>query len=297
MTRRRKTFEERAGSPELWVAFQQHFIEGASYRVLGGLLGKRPQFAHKLAKSASLARDKDACRRAKASKKPGASYFDMINTVEKAYWLGLLYADGCISSMRTRKSVRLALKAEDLPLLSIFSSIFGREPKLRRPPKSKPIIRGKEVSSGDMYITIIANFYLVEALERLGLIGTKYTYEPERLEGALPKPFRGAFVLGYFDGNGHITTRKVDGRPRWSVCGPEAILHKLRSLILEGVPDLGSYRPVSSQSKPLLRVKPKDHSHRCSIMTLSGDGAVILDAWMRRLPTPCIDRKRVKTGR
>lgn len=41
------------------------------------------------------------------------NYFDVIDTSEKAYWLGFLYADGAVSS-GSKNTVELSLKASDV---------------------------------------------------------------------------------------------------------------------------------------------------------------------------------------
>jgi surfactin synthase thioesterase subunit len=49
-------------------------------------------------------------------------YFDSINTPEKAYFLGILYADGCNSP--ETNSVRLILTESDKTLLEQLSNLI-----------------------------------------------------------------------------------------------------------------------------------------------------------------------------
>ena len=45
--------------------------------------------------------------------------FETIDTEEKAYWLGFLYADWCVSHYKTSKRVELALQEKDLNHLNL----------------------------------------------------------------------------------------------------------------------------------------------------------------------------------
>ena len=55
--------------------------------------------------------------------------FDNINTEEKAYWLGFLYADGSISS--TNNSVELSLKGEDAEHLNKYKQFLKHSAEVK----------------------------------------------------------------------------------------------------------------------------------------------------------------------
>lgn len=48
-------------------------------------------------------------------------YFQIIDTPEKAYWIGWLLTDGCIH----RSSISLCLQSQDLPILELFQQDLG----------------------------------------------------------------------------------------------------------------------------------------------------------------------------
>jgi hypothetical protein len=58
--------------------------------------------------------------------------FDCIDTEEKAYWLGFLYADGNISSNGHRLEIALSIK--DLEHLSKFKNFLNLETEIRTEP-------------------------------------------------------------------------------------------------------------------------------------------------------------------
>ena len=59
-------------------------------------------------------------------------FFDVIDTEEKAYWLGFIYADGYISSI-DKAGFEIALKAEDSNHLHKFNRFMEhkRQCKIR----------------------------------------------------------------------------------------------------------------------------------------------------------------------
>lgn len=61
--------------------------------------------------------------------------FDKIDTEEKAYWLGFLYADGCITSTGNR--IELQIGRVDLEHLVKFHSFLKCETKICFIPKNK----------------------------------------------------------------------------------------------------------------------------------------------------------------
>ena len=62
-------------------------------------------------------------------KQINSHYFDVIDSEEKAYWLGFLYADGNISSEGNRLEVRLSIK--DIKHLEKFRKFLNLETEFR----------------------------------------------------------------------------------------------------------------------------------------------------------------------
>ena len=63
------------------------------------------------------------------SKKDNIYVFDSINTEEKAYWLGFLYADGCIFKHGNSYKLQLALSSKDEDHVIKFTNFIGRNTK------------------------------------------------------------------------------------------------------------------------------------------------------------------------
>lgn len=113
-------------------------------------------------------------------------YFENINTVEKAYWLGFMYADGC--SSRDRIS-RLSLNKRDLQSLKDF----------RKDVKSNiPIQNGEH----DMKILNLYSQKMNLDLYSHGCVSNK-TFKIKFHN--IDKELYSHFIRGYFDGDGCIT--------------------------------------------------------------------------------------------
>ena len=56
------------------------------------------------------------------------SFFDNIDTEEKAYWLGFMYADGCVNT--SSNSFELSLKEEDYDHIVKFKNALHSEHKI-----------------------------------------------------------------------------------------------------------------------------------------------------------------------
>jgi hypothetical protein len=129
------------------------------------------------------------------SKIKNLDYFDSLDTQEKAYFLGLLYADGSVHS--EKYSVKISLKESDKDLIEKLASVFNSNVKKRTVEKYK------------YFYTQVSSKYLVNSLNNLGLYPRKsYLKDTDILE-RVPNNLFSHFVRGVFDGDGGIhLTRK-----------------------------------------------------------------------------------------
>lgn len=124
------------------------------------------------------------------------NYFDIIDSEEKAYILGFIYADGCNHNNSNRVSIYISVRDIDL-LLKISHIMFGENAikhQTRLQPKSKEYLE---------YISIDMNSkHLSERLIELGVTPnkSKTLKFPEWLDKNLYKHF----IRGIIDGDGWI---------------------------------------------------------------------------------------------
>jgi len=128
-----------------------------------------------------------------------SNYFEKVDNQNKAYILGLLYADGYngISS----NSIRLMLQKEDKDILDIIRKEIKTDKPLRLYQKSL-----KNPNWKDMYALDIENKKMCKDLNNLGCIQAK-TFKIV-FPYFLKDEYISHFIRGYFDGDGCITYSK-----------------------------------------------------------------------------------------
>lgn len=156
-------------------------------------------------------------------------YFENIDTHSKAYILGYIAADGCISINKLTKLSNLALacNSKDRCILEFIKNEINCETKIL---DSKPFDKRTNLFYNRSSLTL-GNQILCKDLFNLGIYPNK-TYTLTNIIQNIPKEYRKSMILGYFDGDGHIS-RAVDKRisnPEYrtyhiSICGTESFLN------------------------------------------------------------------------
>ena len=142
-------------------------------------------------------------------------FFDEINSEEKAYWLGFLYADGCV----TKGGVNLLLKWDDCEVehlkkykksLASNSKIELRHEKIR--DKEKNVIRIQHTAK-----VRINDHRLMEQLIDKGCVPRKTFILKFPNEKIVPSRLIRHFIRGYFDGDGSIWKLKDNKYQKWGL--------------------------------------------------------------------------------
>ena len=132
------------------------------------------------------------------------SFFKKIDTEEKAYFLGLLYADGCTAE----HSINLAISSRDVELLEKFKKAIKFTG-----PIEKIIVM---IDYGDKYgikptetVKIRLNsMELRQDVINLGCVPRKTFTLSFPSEKIVPRFLVRHFIRGYFDGDGCVYERK-----------------------------------------------------------------------------------------
>lgn len=154
-------------------------------------------------------------------------FFDLINTQEKAYLLGILYADGCNSTEIS--CIRLILGEQDYDLLQRLCKLIYKcdRPLLKR--KGKLFTdNGKEYLRKDSYCLAISNKHISQQLESYGLVKAKSL--KVTFPTCIPDNLLSHFVRGYFDGDGSLSFSS--GQIAISILGTENFTETLRDKCL-----------------------------------------------------------------
>lgn len=118
------------------------------------------------------------------------TFFDAIDTAEKAYWLGFMYADGYVSDSN---NIELCLKESDRDHLEKFKACLNSGHKIGK--KNITLFGDKFVA----YRISIRNTPLSDALKKHGCVPRKslIVRYPE-----IPGHLHWHFIRGVFDGDG-----------------------------------------------------------------------------------------------
>lgn len=134
-------------------------------------------------------------------------YFHNVDNREKAYWLGVLYSDGCISKHRTSIQIQIELGREDEYLIDRFCECVGLD-------KTRKKHRIRETGTESVTICFICKEMGKDLLEH-GL-KPKKSRSIEYPKSLGTRDLELAFLLGYYDGDGaHHTTRITSGSIRF----------------------------------------------------------------------------------
>lgn len=120
------------------------------------------------------------------------SYFDQIDTAEKAYWLGMLLSDGNLY----KTQMTLKLQKRDKSHIEKFKSALNSE---------HPIHDGISLEGHEFSSFFIGSKKLAKQLEIIGVIQNK-THVVEF--PSLRKDLISHFIRGYFDGDGCMYTHE-----------------------------------------------------------------------------------------
>ena len=127
-------------------------------------------------------------------------YFSTINSFQKAYYLGLIAADGSISHRGLKqKLMTIDLKESDAYILSHMSKDIGGNPV-----KYYSNVNAGYSSNEDKARFQISNFQIVSDIEKYGIYPRK-SQNMNNILMNIPSIYIPEFIVGYIDGNGSIS--------------------------------------------------------------------------------------------
>lgn len=151
------------------------------------------------------------------------TFFDIIDTQEKAYVLGLLYADGYNNT--DRNSVSLGLKETDREVLDKITALIQPSKPLQYVNVSET--KGFE-NSQNQYRLVIANKHISQRLVELGCVKAKTHNLTFPTEEQVPSHLIRHFIRGYFDGDGSVSN---NNRLQMDIVGTISFLEKIQEII------------------------------------------------------------------
>lgn len=149
------------------------------------------------------------------------NFFKTIDSEEKAYYLGLLYADGNV----TNKVVSISLQDKDKEILEKF--------KIDLKYTGPLLIINKSGNRQNQIKLTITSSELVNDLLKHGLYpnkGTTLTFP-----STVPEKLQHHFIRGYFDGDGCVYANKKSGDYLFSMVGPKDFLIKVQDILINSL--------------------------------------------------------------
>ena len=169
-----------------------------------------------------------SCREAARKFFCDSNFFTNINTEEKAYWLGFMYADGYVSSDKYSKKVGINLKISDYNHLEKFNKSL----KSNYPIKIYDTGKFGYKEHTEYCRIIIADNKLYDGIVSNGVVEHKTTIiKPPNIS----KELYGHFIRGYLDGDGCISKSIHKGRLEYGIkiLGTEDLLNFIKDYIEE----------------------------------------------------------------
>lgn len=127
------------------------------------------------------------------------NFFENINTEEKAYWVGFIFADG---SVRVRKDgikqLRIKIQKQDQLLLEKFLLSLNSDSSFQYYTNT--------LTNNETVAIEICSQKIVDDLEKIGIISNK-TYLSKKLP-IVPEEFIIPFLRGLFDGDGILSYKE-----------------------------------------------------------------------------------------
>lgn len=152
--------------------------------------------------------------------KVNENYFEVIDTEDKAYFLGFLYADGYNNEKTNSVSLRINIK--DLAILETFKTYLKTDKKIGNYPRNRAV---------DLTISC---FKLSKDLTTLGCVKAKTGKLKFPTEEQVPTHLLNHFIRGLFDGDGCIyISPKISTNCRFAIAGLRTFLFDVQTRLME----------------------------------------------------------------
>lgn len=124
-------------------------------------------------------------------------YFDCLDTSNKLYFLGLLFADGCLSN---HNEISISLQEKDSYILEIFKDELCSNRPIEFRDYSSKNINGEKYQN--QYRLRVDSSHMFQTLESYGLCRNKSLVLDFPCD--IPSQYLNDFIRGYWDGDGYI---------------------------------------------------------------------------------------------
>lgn len=179
------------------------------------------------------------------------SYFEKIDTPEKAQILGFFAADGCLyqrkRSPTTERLTVIGISEVDIEYLKWIASQWKTDNPISIEKKAKNgLINGRKANRTKMVRLATYSQKIYEDLEKLGMSERKSLTLLFPTEDQVPREFQRDFIRGYFEGDGGISLH-LENKINLCVCGTPEFNQTLSDIIRR---DLGINSYFGADERP-----------------------------------------------
>lgn len=186
------------------------------------------------------------------------NFFEVIDTEEKAYFLGMMMADGCVRHPKGWSST-VTLELIDLDVIEKFQKAVNSDGSIT---KSE---RKRRVGDNPTYTATIRSNKMAEDLAKYGVVWNK-TYDTQRLRCDIPNSLKPHFLRGMFDGDGSIYISKGD---RWFISLTNKhvpFLEDVQDWLQEVVPNLKRVKTYDGKSVARITYSGRTAKRVCEVL-------------------------------
>jgi hypothetical protein len=147
--------------------------------------------------------------------------FANVDTEEKAYWLGMLVADGYVIDSRRDCELQIGLQLVDAEHVERFRAFLGS-------PNPVVLVASRSERARAMHRVVVHSDRMARDLAKFGVVPrkTRNTYLPLLNRNLMPHLLRGVF-----DGDGTVS-RRGDGGVLFGYCGSPRFIHEVRMWLI-----------------------------------------------------------------
>jgi hypothetical protein len=158
------------------------------------------------------------------------TFFSTIDTEEKAYWLGFLYADGCV----TKNRVSLSLAEKDRLHVEMFKNTIKYTGPITERKIMPSVIKGKKINASRQIVVNISRNKIAHDLILLGCVPAKSLILRFPTVEQVPVHLVAHFIRGNLDGDGSVSSSIRGKRKRYlaTFLGTDLFLGGVRDYLM-----------------------------------------------------------------
>ena len=193
-------YKMKISKEKLFEIYNNEYLKGISSRQLGFKYGVGESYFSKWFRKLGLKTFKNDVQSKKYN--CNENYFELIDTEDKAYWLGFLYADGYIQNKTNNgnRKLGISLSKKDIEHLNKFNKCIESNYKI----KEYKVGKSGYVEGSPYCRLLITSKKMTDDLIDKGCVEHKTNIIKFPTKEQVPKELIRHFIRGYFDGDGSI---------------------------------------------------------------------------------------------